>query len=118
MFLLFCPERTGKGFSYTVHYHYAFYHIILYDFLLVVAIITCFFLKSNTAQKMRFSIKDFFSKCDQIRRLLRIWSQLLKKSLMVNFIFCAVKVSTNPDKLVESTSKNPTENNNNLKKKR
>ena len=33
------------------------------------------------AQKM-FSIKDFFSKCDQIRRSLRIWSHLLKKSLM------------------------------------
>ena len=25
-----------------------------------------------TAQKMKFSIKDFFSKCDQIRRELRI----------------------------------------------
>ena len=23
---------------------------------------------NNTAQKMKFSIKDFFSKCDQIRR--------------------------------------------------
>ena len=33
-----------------------------------------------TAQKMKFSIKDFFSKCDQIRRKLRIWSHLLKKS--------------------------------------
>ena len=37
---------------------------------------------------MKFSIKDFFSKCDQIRRKLRIWSHLLKKSLMENFIFC------------------------------
>ena len=27
----------------------------------------------NTAQKMTFSIKDFFSKCDQIRRKMRIW---------------------------------------------
>ena len=44
----------------------------------------------STAQKMKFSIKDFFSKCDQIRRRLLIWSHLLKKSLMVNFIFCAV----------------------------
>ena len=35
-------------------------------------------------------IKDFFSKCDQTRRKLRIWSHLLKKSLMLNFIFCAV----------------------------
>ena len=40
---------------------------------------------------MKFSIKDFFSKCDQIRSFLRIWSHLLKKSLMENFIFCAVK---------------------------
>ena len=43
-----------------------------------------------TAQKMQFSIKDLFSKCDQIRRKLRVWSHLLKKSLMENFIFCAV----------------------------
>ena len=43
-----------------------------------------------TVQKMKFSIKDFFSKCDQIRRKLRIWSHLLKKSLMKNFIFFAV----------------------------
>ena len=35
-------------------------------------------------------IKDFFSKCDQTRRKLGIWSHLLKKSLMLNFIFCAV----------------------------
>ena len=43
-----------------------------------------------TAQKMTFSIKDFFSKCDQICSFLRIWSHLLKKSLMENSIFCAV----------------------------
>ena len=35
-------------------------------------------------------MEDFFIKCDQIRRKLRIWSHLLKKSLMENFIFCAV----------------------------
>ena len=46
-----------------------------------------------TAQKMKFSIKDFFSKCHQIRRKLRklrIWSHLLKKSLTENFNFGAV----------------------------
>ena len=43
-----------------------------------------------TAQKMKFSIKDFSSKYDQIRSLLRIWSHLLKKFLMENLIFCAV----------------------------
>ena len=46
---------------------------------------------ANNAQKMMFSIKDFFCKCDQTRSLLRIWSHLLKKSLMENFFFCAVK---------------------------
>ena len=35
---------------------------------------------------MKFSIKDLFSKCDQIRR-----KYLLKKSLMENFIFCTVR---------------------------
>ena len=39
---------------------------------------------------MTFSIKDFFSKCDQIRRKLRIWLHLLRKFLMENFIFYVV----------------------------
>ena len=46
--------------------------------------------KINPAQKVKFSIKDFFSKYDQICRNLQIWSHLLKKSSMENFIFCAV----------------------------
>ena len=45
---------------------------------------------SSTAQEMKFSIKYFFSKCDQIRRRLHIWSYLLKKSLIENFTSCAV----------------------------
>ena len=49
--------------------------------------------KHLTAQKMKLSVKNFFSKCDQIRRKLQIWSHLLKKSLMKNFIFCAVSKS-------------------------
>ena len=36
---------------------------------------------SNAAQKVKFSIKDFFSKCECH----------MKKSLMENFFFCAVK---------------------------
>ena len=49
---------------------------------------------TSTAQKMNFSIQDFFSKCGQIRRKLRFLSHLLKKSLMENFIFwvqCSVE---------------------------
>ena len=41
---------------------------------------------------MKFSIKDFFSKCDQISKKLQIWSYLLNKSLMENFIFCVIFV--------------------------
>ena len=40
--------------------------------------------------KMKFSIKDFYSKYDQIHSFLRIWSHLLRKSFMENVIFCAV----------------------------
>ena len=37
---------------------------------------------------MKFLIKDFFVKCDQILSFLQIWSHLMKKSLMKNFTFC------------------------------
>ena len=47
--------------------------------------------RRNNAQKIKFSIKAFSSKCDQIRSLQRSWSYLLEKSLTENFIFCAVK---------------------------
>ena len=35
---------------------------------------------------MKFSIKDLFSNCDQIRSFQQVCSNLLKKSLMENFI--------------------------------
>ena len=38
---------------------------------------------------MKFSAEDFLSKSDQIRRKLRIWSYLMEKFLMENFIFFA-----------------------------
>ena len=41
---------------------------------------------------MKFSIKYFFSKCDQTHRKLRIFWHLLKNSLMQNFIFCDVRI--------------------------
>ena len=42
------------------------------------------YLVDHTAQKMNFYIKDFFSKFDQIHSFQRIWSHLLKKSLIKN----------------------------------
>ena len=43
---------------------------------------------------MKLSIKDFFSKYDQICSFLGIWSPIQKKFLMENFIFCAVLFKT------------------------
>ena len=57
---------------------------------------------TSTAQKMKFSFTDYFSKCDQILRKLRIWSHLLKKSVMENFIFCAVKFDMSFSNLKET----------------
>ena len=44
----------------------------------------------QSKQKMKFSIKDFFSKYDQIRDI-PIWSRLLRKSLMKKLILCVAK---------------------------
>ena len=49
-------------------------------------------LAKKSAQKVKLFMKDFFSKCDQIRKKLWIWSHLLKKYLIENF-FCAVKMA-------------------------
>ena len=47
-------------------------------------------MKLSLHKRWSLTVKDFFSKYDQICRKLRIWSHLLKKSLMENFIFCVV----------------------------
>ena len=41
---------------------------------------------------MSFYISDLYSKWDQVRSFLPIWSRLLKISVMKNFTFCAVQV--------------------------
>ena len=56
-----------------------------------------------TAQKNKFSVKDFFSKCDQILRNLRIWSYLLEKSLMENLIFLCSEISIQEDRNIPYT---------------
>ena len=48
----------------------------------------------DTAQKRKFSIRDFFIKCDQIRSFLRIWSHLLKISLIENLLFRVMQCDT------------------------
>ena len=44
----------------------------VYEVFLSNFVIETFLQRIYTAQKMKFSITDFFSKCDQIRNLLRI----------------------------------------------
>ena len=48
---------------------------------------------SDNVQEMKFSVKDLSNKCDQIRSFLWIWLHLQEKSLIKNFIFCAVKLT-------------------------
>ena len=43
-----------------------------------------------TAEKVKLSIKDFFSKCDQTQRKLRIWSHLRKNFLNGKLILRSV----------------------------
>ena len=48
------------------------------EFITKIELLTRFLVNSVgnliTAQKMKLSIKDFYSKCDQICSFLRIWS--------------------------------------------
>ena len=39
---------------------------------------------------MKFSINDFFSKCDQIRRKIADLVTFTKETFMENYIFCEV----------------------------
>ena len=68
----------------------------LFNLYNAILTLLCYF----TAQKMKFFIKDFFS-----LDFFRIWSHLLKKSIMENFIFCAVlcTAETEGAKLDENT---------------
>ena len=68
-------------------------------------------------KKIKFSITDFFSKCDQICRKLWIWLHLTKKPVMENLIFCTVFNETHVPHMIReiSTEKWWLENMSNLK---
>ena len=51
------------------------------------------FQKNDQNQKIKFSIKDFFIKFEQTRWSQRVWSNLLKTSLMEDFTFCTGTVN-------------------------
>ena len=70
----------------------------------VLLSLNCSFLKSNNLnviglkswilphKKGSFPLKYFFSKYDQIWRFLQIWSHLVKRFLIQNFIFYAMSI--------------------------
>ena len=58
---------------------------------------------------MKFSIKDFFSKYEQVHSLQLIWLNLLEQSLKENFIFfmlCKLKTNTGNYWTLKSELKN------------
>ena len=60
---------------------------------------------SSITLKIKCYIKDFFSKCDQIRRKLQTWSHLQKKSLLENFIFLCNDSHSSVKSLIYSEQK-------------
>ena len=71
--------------------HFHVFKTIVWVFLLKIVWFRRIF---GTVQKMNIFVKNFFSKCDQIRWKLQICSHWLKKSLMENFIFSVVWAMT------------------------
>ena len=51
---------------------------------------------------MKFSLKDFFSKCDQIRKKLLIWPHLQKKYSVENLIFLQWKITIVINDVIEN----------------
>ena len=47
-------------------------------------------------------IENLFRKYDQVSSFLRIWSHLQKKSVLENFLFCALTERTNEKKTLQS----------------
>ena len=63
---LTCPPRYFNDAWQNTNFNGSTYNVII----------------NNTEQKMKVFIKDFFSKCDQIRSFLRIWLHLLENFLI------------------------------------
>ena len=90
---LFC--ENSKQLLATNYFYKTLYHRRLTGLWIRLCLLNrkfqkCWPFAAVSLRKIKSSIKHFFSKCDEIRRILRIWSHLLKKSLIENFIFCAV----------------------------
>ena len=76
----YCTWSTWR--SSQIFKQLAFYFILLKLISFYIVFICRYLIKKKKTlyEKMEFCIKDFFSKCDQMRSFLWIWSHLLKKS--------------------------------------
>ena len=57
--------------------------------------------QSSTTQKMKFSIKDFFSKCDQIRR--KLTEEILFRGVETVFLYAQTLLSPFAEKTLRAT---------------
>ena len=55
-------------------------------------LLSVYLLAQINTQKINFSVKNLFSKCEHIHIKLRIYSHLSNKSWTENFIFCVVNI--------------------------
>ena len=79
---LMCPKLSKTTPEQLEGGNFAFNSEYTVDYMVYI------FLTLNIhCTKMKFSIKDFFSKYDHIHSFLRIWLYLLNKFLMENFVF-------------------------------
>ena len=78
------PLAGVSKFFFILKQHYL---VITWDFRkdVIILILFVYVIYSDTAQKIKVSIKDFFSKCDQTADLVTF----TEESLMENFTFCA-----------------------------
>ena len=103
IYALFMRSIFSITFSFScqliIHSHYNRHVFILgSDFRIKYLkhnLVVHLYIGYEVAQKMKSSTKDFFSKFDQIRM----------KSLMENFIFCAVEIAQNEDLIIGSRSR-------------
>ena len=84
---LFLPTWTLENYELRRQYNFDKKKTFLIIQIILILLYLNFF-----SHCTKNEVYHFFSKCDQIRSFLRIWSHLLKKSLNENFIFYVVSV--------------------------
>ena len=63
-------EKKLRWFNHQQVFQYIFFlkFFKILQLMLMIIIVDLFFIKLDTAQKIKFSIKNFFSKCDQVSK--------------------------------------------------